>query len=71
MKKVLYIVSYGSDKSHMWEILSFNKLKEAKKFIFNLSLNPLGIKRPFKLERFEYLKLNISGDIVKIKEIKL
>lgn len=69
--KVLYIVSYGSDKSHLWEVKSFIKLKEAKDFIFNLSLSPLGIKRPFKLQRFEYLESNISGDIVKIKDIKI
>jgi len=67
--KTLYFVSSGPDKSHMWDVDIFEKLRDAKEFARQLPANPMGNDTPFKIERHQYLSSEIWGDIVRKSEI--
>ena len=69
--KVLWFVRYGPDASHQWDAKFFDKLKDAREFAQSLPLTPTGGTRPFRIERFEYAKSEIYGDIVNILEVEL
>ena len=68
--KVLWFVKYGPDASHMWEAKHFERLKDARVFAAKLPLTPTGGTRPYMIEKYEYTKCNVYGDIVKITEVQ-
>ena len=67
--RIIWFVKYGPDASHMWEAKPFDRLRDARSFSNTLPPTPTGEKRPFKIERFEYVQDRIYGDIVRISEV--
>ena len=65
----LWFVKHGPDASHLWETQPFKRLKDAKSFCEKLPPTPIGGERPYKIEKFEYLKSAIYGDTVRISEV--
>jgi len=67
---VLYFVKSGPDESHMWDVVRFKRLKDARQFASELPLTPGGGARPFAIERYEYKQDEVYGDIVSISEVR-
>jgi hypothetical protein len=72
MSKILYFVLSGPDISHLIEVNVFNKLYKAKAHIKTLPVTPMGMPRPFILQRAEYNKsTDYNNNSVNIKQIKI
>lgn len=65
--KILYFVNHGPDRSHLWDAMSFPRLKDALVYVNNLPVTPTGDPRPYRVERFEYSGSAIWGDVVRTK----
>lgn len=61
--KIMWCVMSGVDESHMHDISWFKRFKDAKNYAQNLKLTPTGHRRPFVIERWEYEKSFVYGDI--------
>ena len=70
LKKVIYFVSHGPDRNHLWDSKPFDFLRDAREFARNLPDTPTGEKRPFKIERYRYKECSIYGDLVDISEVR-
>lgn len=70
IKRVIYSVSSGPNKSHLWDIEHFEKLERALEHSDNLPLTPMGETRPFIIHRIEFkCKRGLSTEST-IKEVK-
>lgn len=67
--KTLWFVNHGPDASHMWESDYFDRLRDAREFAGNLPLTPTGAKRPFVIERVQYVSSRVYGDTVRISRV--
>ena len=65
--KTLYFVNHGPDTSHLWDTACFERLRDAKAYCKGLPMTPDGLKRPYRIERHQYIFSAIHGDVVEIK----
>jgi hypothetical protein len=54
MKKVIWFVCSGVDIGHFWDTKPCKSLREAKQYAQALPLTPIGLERPYHIERWQY-----------------
>jgi hypothetical protein len=54
MSKILWIVCSGVDVSHLWDTKPCKTLREARLYAKELPETPIGLERPYHIERWEY-----------------
>lgn len=54
MSAIRWLLSSGSDNSHLYDARWFDRLRDARQAAAELPLTPNGEKRPYQIRRVEY-----------------
>jgi hypothetical protein len=69
MKLVKWCVCHGVDRSHMFDVVWFTKLKDARSFVKTLLPSPIGFERSWKIQRVEF-NSDFGTECVTFKDVE-